>query len=287
MSDTSLYTLRTIRTLHLGWWLNDDLQIWLGPANVAQLTIQSFDLPPYQAQTQAFADVLINDKGVAAGVAMRFMPAQAGGRLVGQTAFVYDHGTIATDYSPTQSVYNAIYPAPLEPTKFTLHGTTYTATPHGESQDGQWLVGSAGAAGSFVEHAGTFEQYTANTNITPETVNDLGQIVGTYWTSDNVGNGFIDDHGRVTTIDGPNAFYTVATGVSDAGEVVGWYSQNVGGQAIDHGFIDWHGTFQTFDVPTSKSTEITGINNHGQIVGWWSDAAGARHGFIATPSHSA
>ena len=34
---------------------------------------------------------------------------------------------------------------------------------------------------------------------------------------------------------------------------------------------------------TAISTEAFGINDLGQIVGGYTDAAGARHGFLATP----
>src|SRR3954453_11701149 len=87
------------------------------------------------------------------------------------------------------------------------------------------------------------------------------------------GAGFLDINGKFTTIigDPPSGNYTDATGINNAGHIVG----NNGG----HGFLKVGGTFSIIDVPGSDFTSATGINNAGHIVGWFDDGQG-RHGFL-------
>jgi probable HAF family extracellular repeat protein len=59
---------------------------------------------------------------------------------------------------------------------------------------------------------------------------------------------------------------TVATAINNAGEVVGYYTNNHG---AEHGFIYEDGKFRTITDPNAgkKGTTIVGINASGQIVG--------------------
>lgn len=52
-------------------------------------------------------------------------------------------------------------------------------------------------------------------------INNLGQIVGSYY--DSLGNihGFVLDHGVYTTIDGPIGSGATATGINNLGQIVG------------------------------------------------------------------
>jgi probable HAF family extracellular repeat protein len=76
-----------------------------------------------------------------------------------------------------------------------------------------------------------------------------------------------------TTIDVPGSAYTVASGINDAGQVVGYYNS--------HGFLLSNGTYTTLDATGSVVTQALGINNAGQIVGNYGDASGT-HGFLLT-----
>jgi len=118
----------------------------------------------------------------------------------------------------------------------------------------------------------------------------------------------------------PSNYNSQATGVNDAGEVVGFYYTDangsssaftdiggvitsflafgsqvtqalgvnnhgdiVGSYTIDgimHGFLDQGGIFSVLDVPGSSSTVINGINDLGQIVGYYGDAGGNTIGAI-------
>jgi hypothetical protein len=121
----------------------------------------------------------------------------------------------------------------------------------------------------------------------------------------------------------PTNFNSQATGVNDAGTVVGFFlptattsvgfldqggmitqidpfgstfTQALGinnngeivgfetdAMGVQHGYVDIGGVFQAFDPPGSVNTTINGVNNLGQIVGFFTDANDNTIGFVATP----
>jgi probable HAF family extracellular repeat protein len=123
-------------------------------------------------------------------------------------------------------------------------------------------------------------------------INDQGQIVGTF--RDGTGNhGFLYSGGTWTTLDDPFAHSsvdnpfphsTIATGINDAGQIVGTYKDSAN-QA--HGFVYQNGAFTTVDDPQASGssfsgtsgTQALGINDAGQIVGSYFNVHG--HGFVA------
>jgi len=74
-----------------------------------------------------------------------------------------------------------------------------------------------------------------------------------------------------TTIDVPGSAQTVASGINDAGQIVGYYN--------GHGFLLSNGSYTTLDATGSSVTQALGINNAGQIVGSYGDASGT-HGLL-------
>src|SRR5438067_12571005 len=85
-----------------------------------------------------------------------------------------------------------------------------------------------------------------------------------------------------TTLDDPLGMAAVAFGISDAGQVVGAYTDaNVHGE----GFLYSGGTFATLDDPLgSGGTNARGINDAGQIVGEYFDASNSEHSFLYSAS---
>jgi probable HAF family extracellular repeat protein len=107
-----------------------------------------------------------------------------------------------------------------------------------------------------------------------------GHVVG--YVPAGTAYGFFWNGTTYTTLSVAGSLGTVATGINDAGEVVGGY---VDGNSHSHGFL-WDPThgFTTFDVPDAHNfTSIQGINDSGQIVGYYQDDNGVDHSFIATP----
>jgi uncharacterized membrane protein len=109
-------------------------------------------------------------------------------------------------------------------------------------------------------------------------INDLGQIAGSYY--DNTGeHGFLrNPNGQYTTIDAPTSVggfhYTVAAAVNNFGQVAGYFYGTTAASSTvsEHGFLrNPDGTFTVIDYPTTEGavpfTSITGLNDLGQIVG--------------------
>jgi len=95
--------------------------------------------------------------------------------------------------------------------------------------------------------------------ILPIDINDLGQVVGTYQASNGEYFGFLESNGSYSTINFPGqANVTEATGINDAGEIVGWYGDDA------QGFVESDGVYSTIG---SALTVPTGINDAGEIVG--------------------
>lgn len=140
----------------------------------------------------------------------------------------------------------------------------------------------------FVDQSGTFTQVKdPNTPATGPTNNQLlgvnnGDIAAGFYT-DGAGNnhGYLYDIGaksftELTLPAADNATSVTATGVDDAGVIVGFFFNGTATQ----GFIDSNGTFANFEANGSINTMILGINNSGQAVGVYQDGGGFNHGFV-------
>src|SRR5215469_10904591 len=85
----------------------------------------------------------------------------------------------------------------------------------------------------------------------------------------------------------PGALATVARGINNSGEVVGYY-QSTSCSNYDAnvpncptiGFKFVNNTYMKLMVPNSTSTMITGVNDYGDLVGFYRKSDGTRHGFI-------
>jgi hypothetical protein len=82
--------------------------------------------------------------------------------------------------------------------------------------------------------------------------------------------------GSFTSVDFPNATWTVTCGMNNYGVGVGGYIDALG---TSHGhLLSSGGPFCTIDYPNTTYTFASGINDNGQIVGDYHDAAGNTHG---------
>jgi probable HAF family extracellular repeat protein len=96
--------------------------------------------------------------------------------------------------------------------------------------------------------------------------------------------GFLDIGGVFSPINYPGAISTAANGINNGGLIVGSYEDASG---IYHGFLDNGGVFSAIDVPGAMGTYAEGINNSGDIVGYYFDSSGNAHAFLDAPSSSA
>jgi probable HAF family extracellular repeat protein len=98
--------------------------------------------------------------------------------------------------------------------------------------------------------------------ITPQDVNIHGDVTGWYLGSGGL-QGFLKTRHTTYTIAVPNSSLTEATGINDAGQVVGDYR---GADGLFHAFLLTDGVFETFGNDVGASD----INNLGHIVGCYS-----------------
>ena len=105
-------------------------------------------------------------------------------------------------------------------------------------------------------------------------INDSGEVVGTYlistgqvgtWTYSVQQGGFTYANGVYTAINAPGSSRTVATGINDNGDVVGYYLSN-----NQYGFIDHNGVFTSFVAATNEGSIMPlSINDNGDVVGYY------------------
>ena len=78
----------------------------------------------------------------------------------------------------------------------------------------------------------------------------------------------------------PTNFNSQASGVNNAGTVVGFYQSTPNSNSTFDGFVDTGGAISTLAYPGATSTQALGINDLGQIVGDYVDAGDVMHGSL-------
>lgn len=97
--------------------------------------------------------------------------------------------------------------------------------------------------------------------------------------------GYFYDGVSLNLISMPGAVNTIATGINDAGRIVGYFDYGLTDDT--RGFVrEVNGTIETFRVPSSfptgdaRPTAPFDINNHGEIVGMFLPDNSGRRGFV-------
>jgi probable HAF family extracellular repeat protein len=149
-------------------------------------------------------------------------------------------------------------------------------------------VNNAGVvAGRYQDSSGVFHGYILqgqnlttldDPNGTNTDANNLApqspiRVVGSYAGSTGSSVGFLYEGGEYTDIRGPgDAIGSNATGINDAGAIVGFYTDS---SNLTHGFLLTEDGYTTLDVPGASATSATGINDKGMVVVFWLDSKGA------------
>ncbi len=137
----------------------------------------------------------------------------------------------------------------------------------------------------FVYSGGGFEKLDDNVWFVSG-INDSGQIAGTERNAQNTDFGFVYHGSTYELISDPAADLTgtQATGINDAGVVVGDYFEGYGGNEAQGslGFIFQNGSYTTVSDPLASpiGTFISAINNPGEIAGYYIDSNVHFHGFL-------
>jgi len=80
-----------------------------------------------------------------------------------------------------------------------------------------------------------------------------------------------------TSFDYPGALFTYASGINNAGQIVGFYEDLNGNE---HAFLKNGSTYTTIDPPGANFAQAWGINNNGQVVGFYNKYSGGQQSFI-------
>lgn len=114
----------------------------------------------------------------------------------------------------------------------------------------------------------------------PDSINDRGVIVGSYFDKKNHFFGFVYKNKKFSTIIHPEGVKgTRATGINNRGLIVGHYFDRA---SKGHGFIYTKGKFINMNVPGAEiETFPQGINDNNQIVGYFNKSFFG-HGFLVT-----
>ena len=150
---------------------------------------------------------------------------------------------------------------------------------------------TGGVTSGFAQTAGTFttvnQPGTAFNQLLG--INQLGTVAAGYSSPDpagatlqkalTVGGGPSFASPTFTDINAllPANFNSQATGVNNAGEVVGFYQMADGNFSA---FTDLGGSITSFEAPGATSTQALGVNDLDQIVGDFVDNMGVMHGFL-------
>lgn len=120
----------------------------------------------------------------------------------------------------------------------------------------------------------------ANTLLTG--INNNGDLIGYYMTTDSHTHAFLYSGGALTSLDFPGAKYNGAVDINNSGQVLGGYSID---GITSHVYLYDSGSFTILDAfPGAESTGFSGMNDNGDLVGSYSlsdpDSSYNSHGFI-------
>jgi uncharacterized membrane protein len=125
------------------------------------------------------------------------------------------------------------------------------------------LLGTLGALPASAQQFLIFDP-PGSTQTVPQTINDLGQIVGCYYDSAGVIHGFEFNAGAYTTIDFPGEPASCAYSINDIGQITGYYIDSAN---VSHIYLLSGGIFTTIDDPAFVQNLGAGIDDLGNVSG--------------------
>jgi hypothetical protein len=131
-----------------------------------------------------------------------------------------------------------------------------------------WIGALGLAVGAFCQ---TYVQFSIDGGPFSTSINEKGEIAGSYRDFAGNSHGFVrDPGGKITAFDVPGSFgSTSAMSINATGAITGSFSDTLG----THGFVrDPEGNFTTFDPPGSISTGAVSINAGGAVTGSYNEA---------------
>ena len=161
------------------------------------------------------------------------------------------------------------------------------------------LNNGGAAVGDFLDHLNRWHGFLRNARgkyreiknpgdpmaglVAPQSVNDVGQVVGTTSHGQFAVHGFVWDlSGTFTAFDVPGApAATYPASINAGGQITGYFYPPSGGA---RSFLrDAAGIFTTFDLGIGMQTFAADINTSGQITGSFLMLNGSRAGYVRDP----
>jgi uncharacterized membrane protein len=263
--------------------------VYVPTALATQYTYTSFDVPGYNLFDESFD---INNSGQIVGMVwegstLGFL--KEGENYTFMRPFGYqgtgsginNNGVVAGNYSLGMYTYSGgVYSNVPTP----LHGTPIGVN---DINNSGVIVGGLGGGNGYYLMDGVYhEVIIPNGTDNAMSINDLGEIAGTYTDQSGINHGYIYKigEGSFKLIDYPGALDTRVYGINNAGQVVGVFSETGEPGSAFHGFSYDGTTFSILAYPGTGWANPWGINDLGQIVGSYYGAEdGLIHGFVATP----
>src|SRR6516225_4659584 len=144
-----------------------------------------------------------------------------------------------------------------------------------------WIGALGLAAGAFCQ---TYDQFSVEKDTIPGSINEKGEIAGTYVDVALGFHGFVrDPGGKITAFDVPGSFgSTRAISINAAGAITGTLTFMPVNRTRAY-VRDPEGNFTMFDPPGSISTTPQSINTGGFISGFYNESNLVIHGFARDP----
>jgi len=147
-----------------------------------------------------------------------------------------------------------------------------------------WIGAFGLAAGAFCQ---TYVQFSIDAGPIPGSINQNGEIAGTYVDFANGFHGFVrDPGGKITAFDAPGSFSsTRAISINAGGAITGTFIDTTPPVVRTRAYVrDPEGNFTTFDPPGSVSTVPQSINARGAISGYYNESNQRFFGFVRHPN---
>jgi probable HAF family extracellular repeat protein len=133
--------------------------------------------------------------------------------------------------------------------------------------------------GAEAQYTYTKIMFPGSTWTEASSVNDLGQVVGTYVDTTGIAHGFMYQNGVYTRLDYPGKAHNYLFGINDLGQMLGSFSE-VMPRGPYHASMRDGTAWSEFDFPGNE-TDGRAINSSGDIVGIYNAGYGTPdHGFI-------
>jgi probable HAF family extracellular repeat protein len=113
-------------------------------------------------------------------------------------------------------------------------------------------------------------------------LNNRGDIAGSYTDASGSYHGYLYNHGKITDIEFPGGFNTQAFGVNDLRQVIGVFTDSA---KAPHAFLLRRGVYKQIDLPNGIQTVPFSINDSTEIVGQFVNVAKTTgHGYLQIKS---